>query len=70
MAVNREVNPNDETVAKEMFINCAGWLLNRIIDRGTHLLWLYGYQMSYDTNEGWGSTHAQIVGITITNRSL
>ena len=68
--VNREINPTDIVTAKQMFINCSNLLLDNINDHGTHHLWVYSYQMSYGTNEGWGSAHAQIVGIQLLIRAF
>lgn len=67
--VNREINPTDKTGAQKFFFNCADWLLENIQDEEEFSIWSYGYDMVYGTEKGWGSAHAQAVGIQLLIRA-
>lgn len=67
--VNREVNLINKTEAQNLFFNCANWLLENIHDEKDFSIWSYGYDMVYGTEKGWGSAHAQAVGIQLLLRA-
>jgi len=67
--INREQNPANDEAARTMLIHCADWLMNNLTDRGSHLLWRYDYPMSYGVQAGWGSAHAQAVGLQLLLRA-
>jgi len=52
-----------------MLIHCADWLMNNLTNRGNYLLWCYGYPAYYGVQAGWGSAHAQAVGLQLLLRA-
>ena len=67
--INKTLNPKNTKQAKKMFFRCADWLCKHITFFDTYALWIYSYQMSYDTKSGWGSSHAQAAGLQLLSRS-
>ncbi len=67
--INREQNPTNDEAARTMLIHCADWLMNNLADRGSYLLWCYGYPISYGVQAGWGSAHAQALGLQLLLRA-
>jgi len=67
--INKEQNPTTAESARTMLIHCADWLMNNLTDRGGYLLWCYDYPMTYGVQAGWGSAHAQAVGLQLLLRA-
>jgi len=67
--INKEQNPANDESARTMLIHCADWLMNNLTDRGSYLLWCYGYPAYYEVQAGWGSAHAQAVGLQLLLRA-
>ena len=65
-----EYEPQDESVAKRMFFNCADWLLGNIQSCGGYCVWAYPYPFSYRTKAGWRSAHTQAVGLQLLVRAF
>ena len=64
-----ESRPPDSKQAREMLINCADWMLNRIEPRAHFAVWTYPYAFSYGRVPGWRSAHAQAVGLQLLVRA-
>lgn len=67
--VNRDANPTNAAAARAMFLNCADWMLQNITRLPRFHIWKYDYQMVYGTGSGWGSAHAQAVGMQLLIRA-
>jgi hypothetical protein len=66
--VNRDFEPQDIASGQSMTMSCADWLMKNIKLRGSFAVWTYPYPMSYGTNPGWCSAHAQAVGLQLLAR--
>jgi hypothetical protein len=67
--INKEQNPASEESARKMLIHCADWLMDNLTNGGSRFLWCYSYPSYYRVKAGWGSAHAQAVGMQLLLRA-
>lgn len=67
--INKDQSPTTADSARTMLLNCADWLMDRLTDRGSYLIWCYDYPSYYGVQAGWGSAHAQALGIQLLLRA-